>query len=64
MGRWFKGLEAGQPPPGAQIIQLAVMLNKLPEEIENMDAYWFNRLVIWQQAEAQSNKMSQRNGPM
>lgn len=56
MARWFKGKEGGTPPPGAQIIQLAIMLHKLPEEIENMDAYWFNRLVIWQQSDTAANK--------
>jgi hypothetical protein len=57
MARWFKGKDGGKAPPGAQIIQMALLLHKLPEEIEQMDVFWFNRMAIWMEAEAAGEKL-------
>lgn len=51
------GKEGGKPPPDADVIQLALRLNKLPEEIEMMDVFWFNRLKIYLEAEADALKL-------
>jgi hypothetical protein len=33
---------------------MALEFHKLPEEIEQMDAYWFNRLQIWMEGKKDS----------
>jgi hypothetical protein len=35
-------------------VQLALRLHKLPEEIEQMDSYWLNRLILYLDAEAEA----------
>jgi hypothetical protein len=36
---------------------MALKFHKLPEEIEQMDSYWFNRLQIWMEGEAEGEKL-------
>jgi hypothetical protein len=57
MARWQKGKEGGLPPPEAQIIQLGMKFGMSPVEVENLPAYWFNRLVIWMESEAKAEKL-------
>ena len=33
-------------------------LNKLPDEVEQMDAFWFNRMLLYMQAESLADKMN------
>jgi hypothetical protein len=39
------------------IIQIALRMNLNPEDVERMDAYWYNRLLIYFNAEVEAEKI-------
>jgi len=41
-----------------QIIEIALRMNKTPEEIENISEYWMNRLLLYFEAETLAAKMN------
>lgn len=54
--RWFDTAgdkkSGGTPPPGYTVMMLAKEYHCLPQDIEQMDTYWYDRMVALMQAES------------
>jgi hypothetical protein len=50
------GKPSGVPMPGYSVLLVSDRLKKFPEEVEQMDEYWFNRWLLFIEAEGIANK--------
>jgi hypothetical protein len=57
MARWHAGKEGGKAPPDAFLIQMALKFHTTPDVVEDMPAYWFNRMALWMETEAEGEKL-------